>query len=267
MVDIQQVAAVIEEIAAGEVMPRFRTLGHDEVHEKSAGELVTIVDLVVERALTRRLPDLLPGSLVVGEEGAHVEPDLMQRLHGAGPVWVIDPIDGTRNFARGRTAFAIMVALVENGETRAAWILEPASGRFGVAEAGAGAWMGGQRLQVAAPMTPEAMTGSLHASSYAPRDLSRRIDKRRGRVAAIRSLGCAGAEYLRLAEGRTHFTLFTRLMPWDHVPGTLIHREAGGTNLCFDRQAYRADRYRELGLLMAPDQASWDALYETLLDD
>lgn len=267
LVDTQNVATVIEEIADSEVMPRFRALGNDEIQEKAAGELVTVVDLAVEQVLTRRLADLLPGSLVVGEEGVHAEPALMERLHGAGPVWIIDPIDGTRNFARGREAFAIMVALVEGGEACAAWILEPASGRFGIAEAGSGAWMSGQRLDVAKPKRPAEMTGSLHASSYAPRELSRRIDQRRGRVSAVRSLGCAGAEYLRLAEGQTHFSLFTRLMPWDHVPGALIHREAGGVALCFDRQPYRADRYRDLGLLMAPDRESWEALYDTLLED
>src|SRR3546814_5422039 len=63
------------------------------------------------------------------------------------------------------------------------------------------------------------MTGSLHASSYAPPGIARRVEQGRGRVAAMKSLRCAGAEYLRLAAGETHFSLFTRLMPWDHVPG------------------------------------------------
>ncbi len=267
MIDIQNVAAIIEEIAAETVMPRFRALEDADIQEKVAGELVTVVDLAVEKALNERLPDLLPGSLMVGEEGVHAQPELMARLDGEETLWVVDPIDGTRNFARGREAFAIMVALVEKGETRAAWILEPASGRFGIAEAGSGAWMNGRRLKAAASDRPAAMSGSLHASSYAPKALGRRVDQRRDRVCAVRSLGCAGAEYLRLAEGAIHFSLFTRLMPWDHVPGALIHREAGGVSLCFDRQPYRADRYRELGLLMAPDQGSWDALYATLLED
>ena len=83
----------------------------------------------------------------------------------------------------------------------------------------------------------------------------------------MKSLGCAGAEYLRLAEGAVHFSLFTRLMPWDHVPGVLLHQEAGGTALCFDATPYTAARYRDLGLLMAPDRSSWDTLHSVLLDD
>lgn len=267
MIDIAKVSAVIQEIAAADVLPRFQALADHEIEEKSAGELVTVVDVAVEKLLTARLQDLLPGSLVVGEEAVHAEPALMAQVTAEAPVWILDPIDGTRNFAHGRETFAIMVALVQGGESEAAWILEPVSGRFGVAERGSGAWMGGRRLQVAAPDTPARMTGSLHASSYAPKELARRVDQRRDRVTAVKSLRCAGAEYLRLAAGETHFSLFTRLMPWDHVPGTLLHTEAGGTALCFDRTPYKAGRYRELGLLMAPDQASWDALHETLLAD
>src|SRR3546814_19671063 len=81
----------------------------------------------------------------------------------------------------------------------------------------------------------------------------------------MKSLRCAGAEYLRLAAGETHFSLFTRLMPWDHVPGTLLHSEAGGIALCFDGTPYKATRWRETGLLMAPDRQSRDALHAHLL--
>jgi len=267
LIDPAKVAAVIEEIAAAEVLPRFQALAAEDIQEKVAGELVTVVDLEVERQLTARLTDLLPGSLVVGEEAVHAEPALMEQLHSDAPVWIIDPIDGTRNFAHGRPVFAIMVALAQQAEARAAWILEPVSGRFGIAEQGGGAWMGGKRLKAPAADIPARMTGSLHASSYAPKELARRVDQRRDRVAAVKSLRCAGAEYLRLAAGETQFSLFTRLMPWDHLPGTLLHREAGGIALCFDGTPYTADRYRDLGLLMAPDRASWDALHETLLAD
>jgi fructose-1,6-bisphosphatase/inositol monophosphatase family enzyme len=267
LIDVAEVAAVIREIAAEEVLPRFCALADHEVHEKVAGELVTVVDVAVENRLSVRLKDLLPGSLVVGEEAVHADPALLGQVGADAPVWIIDPIDGTRNFAHGRPAFAIMVGLVRAGESLGAWILEPVSGRFAVAERGGGAWMDDKRLAVAAPERPERMTGSLHASSYAPKEIARRVEQRRGRVAAVKSLRCAGAEYLRLAEGAMHFSLFTRLMPWDHVPGTLLHSEAGGVALCLDGTPYTAERYRDRGLLMAPDRKSWDALHATLLGE
>ncbi|HEY9538637.1 MAG TPA: inositol monophosphatase family protein, partial [Kiloniellaceae bacterium] len=149
MIDLAKVTALIEEIAAEDVLPRFQALAAHEIHEKAAGEVVTVVDVAVEKRLTARLTDLLPGSLVVGEEAVHAEPALMDQLASDAPVWILDPIDGTRNFAHGRPVFAIMVALAQGGESIAGWILEPVSGRFGIAERGAGAWMGGRRLQAA----------------------------------------------------------------------------------------------------------------------
>src|SRR3546814_1037202 len=66
------------EIAAEDVLPRFQALAAHEIHEKAAGEVVTVVDVAVEKRLTARLTDLLPGSLVVGEEAVHAEPALMR---------------------------------------------------------------------------------------------------------------------------------------------------------------------------------------------
>jgi len=113
--DVAKVAGIIREIAEEQVLPRFQALADHEVQEKVAGELVTVVDLAVEDHLTRRLTELLPGSLVVGEEAVHADPALMDRLASDAPVWIIDPIDGTRNFAHGRPVFAIMVALAKAG--------------------------------------------------------------------------------------------------------------------------------------------------------
>jgi len=108
------------------------------------------------------------------------------------------------------------------------------------------------------------MVGTLHASTYASKEISAQVQRRREHLNTIKSLRCAGWEYLRLAQGEMQFSLFTRLMPWDHVPGTLIHAEAGGLALCLDGTPYRGERYREAGLLMAPDRDSWEAIEQTL---
>ncbi len=260
-----KVTEILEQTAAEEILPRFRKLRDHEVQEKAAGELVTVADVASEQVLARRLTALLPQAVVVGEEAVADDPTVMQRLDDAGPVWIIDPIDGTGNFARGVPVFAVMAALVSAGETLAAWIHDPINGRTAVAERGAGAFMSGRRLQVAAAETPAGMTGTLHASSFAPQELAQQVDARRGRVGAIKSLRCAGFEYLRLVSGEMHFSLFTRLMPWDHAPGVLIHQEAGGIAKCLDGGTYGARRYRDIGVMMAPDDAAWDALHDVLL--
>lgn len=265
--DPQAVSDLIAEIAAEEIVPRFRALRDHEVREKESGELVTVADDAVEHALTRRLRDVVPGSSVVGEEAAAHDPGLLARLDEAAPVWTVDPIDGTTNFASGKPVFAVMVALVRGGETLAGWIHDPVAARMLTAEHGSGAWLDGTRLKVATSRLPSDMRGTLHASTYARPEIARRVRRHRDRVCAIRSLRCAGHEYLRLAEGHMHFSLFTRLMPWDHAPGCLIHTEAGGVARTLDGAPYRATSHRASGLLLAPDEGSWEALYETLLGE
>lgn len=135
-VDLSKVAAIIAEVSAAEIMPRFRNLAAGDIRKKKGDETVTVADEVAERALTPRLMALLPGSVVVGEESVAEKPELMDLLAGDAPVWVIDPIDGTRNFAAGKAEFAVMLALVRHNETLAAWILRPITGASYMAEAG-----------------------------------------------------------------------------------------------------------------------------------
>ena len=265
IVDIEAVSTILREVAAEEVMPRFRALAEHEIKAKKGGEVVTVADVAAEREITRRLRYLLPGSQVVGEEATAEDPGLLDKFTQEDDwIWVIDPIDGTANFAGGKPLFALMVALVRKGEVGAAWILDPIGPRCATAERDAGAWLDGARLTLGPPPPPADLRGTLHASSFATADMARQIQARRARVGAVKSLRCAGWEYLRLATGAIQFSLFTKLMPWDHVPGTLIFREAGGLARTLDGASYDARSHRAPGLLMAPDQASWDWLHERL---
>lgn len=268
--DPESVTAILAEAATVEILPRFRSLAAHEVSEKELGEPVTVADVAAEKFIAPRLLDLLPGSVVVGEEGVAENPGLMDALGGAAPVWVIDPIDGTANFADGKDVFAVMVALLRGSETLAAWIHDPISGRTGVAQTGAGAWLGGERLAIA-PVVQDGpaagLRGTLHAGRFSTPEMNRHIRERRERVGAVPSLRCAGFEYLRLASGALDFSFFTKLMPWDHAPGVLIHREAGGLGRTLDGHDYSAARRDAPALLVAPDEASWEALFEILFAD
>lgn len=268
-VDIESVARILEQTAEDEILPRFRALADEDIREKQGGELVTVADEAAERTLTRRLRDLLPGSHVVGEEAVAGNPAVLEQLAREDWVWVIDPVDGTGNFAAGRPAFATMVGLLHDGQAVAGWIHEPVAGRTAMAERGAGAVLDGRRLRLAPPPRPDPATlsGTLHASTFAPPEMARRVQRRRHRVQAVKSLRCAGLEYVRLAGGEMQFSLFTKLMPWDHVPGTLIHAEAGGLSRTLDGRPYEARSYQAKGLLIAPDPRTWETLHATLFDD
>jgi fructose-1,6-bisphosphatase/inositol monophosphatase family enzyme len=283
MIDPATVQRFVEETAAEEIMVRFRRLADHEICAKEGGELVTAADIASEARLTRLLQEHLPGSCVVGEEGTSERPEVLDLLQGADPVWLVDPVDGTGNFAAGRPTFAVMVALVEKGVILASWIHEPSLERTAVAEAGSGAWIGDQRLKAAAAVPLSDMRGTLHGGDFVGPELRRRIEAARDRLGAIPSLRCAGAEYVRLAAGSMnyglfpgsaaesddtgefHYSLFTKMMPWDHAPGVLLFTEAGGLARTFDRQVYGPARRDTPGLLMAPDEASWEALHEVLL--
>ena len=266
--DIDRVTRLIEETAAIEIMPRFQRLAADDVREKGPGDLVTVADEAAEARLAPLLTSLMPGSIVVGEEAAAADPNLLNRLLDDQPVWIIDPIDGTANFAEGRPAFAVMVALARGSEILAGWIHDPVGGRTVVAAAGEGAWLAGRRLSVvAAPSDPSAFAGVLLAGYFGSREIGRKVEARRSRVRALRSLRCAGLEYLRLASGEIHFLLFTKLMPWDHAPGVVIHREAGGYDSYVEGGSYEPAAIQRSGLLLAPDPESWRLLHRTLLGD
>lgn len=258
--DPARVAQLIRDVAAAEITPRFRALASHEVREKKPGDLVTVADEAAERALIPALQILLPGSVAIGEEAIAADQNLLAHLeHAERPVWVIDPVDGTTNFANGRPLFAVMVALVLNGRPVAGWIHDPLTGMMATAEQGAGAWDGPRRLRVADPVAPERMRGQI----------LRRLFTHEGR-AAMRAHGLnfhqdrdalrsAGQEYLRLLSGEWHLTAYGRLRPWDHAAGLLIHAEAGGfSGYLSDRAPYHVGR-GEGPVMAAPSAECWDA--------
>src|SRR5215467_2079228 len=97
--DLARVTALIEETAALEILPRFQKLAAGDIREKTPGDFVTVADEAAEAHLTPLLAALLPGSLVLGEEAAAADSLLLDRLLGEPAVWVVDPVDGTGNFA------------------------------------------------------------------------------------------------------------------------------------------------------------------------
>jgi fructose-1,6-bisphosphatase/inositol monophosphatase family enzyme len=265
--DIDRVSALIQETAEAEILPRFRNLAAGDIRTKSGPQdLVTAADLASEERLALALRAQLPGSIVVGEEGAFADPGLIDRLAGGGTIWVIDPIDGTTNFAEGKPDFAVIVGLVRDGEIVAGWIHDVLAGETAVATKGAGAWIGTRRLRVKPPATFEAMTGAVYVGAKRAPALHERVKALRPLMAARSYLRSAGAEYLALVRGASHYALFTRLMPWDHVAGHLIHAEAGGYAACLDGAPYRP-RPIEGTLLLAPDRATWHALERRFTGD
>lgn len=248
LVDPDRVTNIIRETAEAEILPRFKNLQALEIREKKPNQLVTEADIEAEKVLARRLSELLPGA-IVGEEGVEQEPALLDSLLRPGIVWVIDPVDGTANFAHGNKRFAVIVALVVDGVTVGGWIHDPVPNRTVVAMKGEGAWRGDTRLRVSAEVPLAQMAGSV---------------KKRGRVGDqvlhVSRRGSAAHDYLDLVTGKLHFAHFKKLMPWDHAAGVLIHAEAGGYGAMLDDTPYVPILHAEGQILLAPGSKSWHDL-------
>ncbi|MBB5519969.1 inositol monophosphatase family protein [Amphiplicatus metriothermophilus] len=226
-VDPQKVAALIAEIAADVIEPKFGRLARSEVRRKSSAvDLVTEVDEAAERALEKGLHAIRPDAAFVGEEKAARAPDCLKALSGEDAVWVVDPLDGTRNFVQGVREFGSIVAFVEGGETRMGWIHAIPDRVCAFAVRGEGAVLDGERLRPDVKLRrPYAGFRSLGWLDEARRE---RIRANLARHFESRPAHCSAYAYLKLARGEADFKISSRIHPWDHLAGALLLEEAGG---------------------------------------
>lgn len=260
----ERVGGLMREVARAVIVPRFRALCSGEVEEKAPGELVTVADREAEHLLEQGLTRLLPGARVVGEEGVAGDPSRLRGLEH-GDVWLLDPLDGTGNFVAGRACFAVMVALLRNGEPTAAWLLDPITGVLSRAERGAGAYVGDARVRADATAPGITALRGAVLSRYMPASLRAHVATQAKLLAeALPGTHCAGAEYPSIARGDQDFALFFRTLPWDHAPGTLFLTESGGVAARYDGTPYRPTDQRT-GLLVARNQTVWNDTHRLLL--
>jgi fructose-1,6-bisphosphatase/inositol monophosphatase family enzyme len=263
-VDIAALANLLQEAAVKEILPRFRNLDPGDVRMKTeAIDLVTEADEAAERLIKSRIDTVAPGAVFIGEESVAADPALLDKLADADLAIVVDPIDGTFNFAAGLPLFGVMASVVARGETVAGIIYDPLGNDWVIAEKGSGAWMcrpdGSQeKLSVTAGVPLENMVGGASTAFYQEDD--RRIVM--GNLAKVRiatSYRCAAHEYRIFAAGHLHFLMYQKLMPWDHLVGTLIAEEAGAFAARFDGSRY-LPAHTSGGLLLATDKESWQVL-------
>jgi fructose-1,6-bisphosphatase/inositol monophosphatase family enzyme len=268
---VNKVAELMRETSDELIMPRYKTLNDSQINQKTGPkDLVTIADIESERRLTPALKSLLPGSKVVGEEAVSENKKILFDLDGDGPVWVVDPVDGTNNFARGERYFCVMIGLVNKNELILGVILDPLGGYWVGAEKGAGAYrvefngIKSGRLNVLSPLSLDQMFGSLNFGFADPDD--RTLVKARA-LEIFKSHhrhGCSGHEYLDLVLGKSYFSTHIKNMPWDHVAGCAIHTEAGGYHARFNGEVYNP-KVQNGGLLAAPNKESWTEISSKLL--
>ncbi|QUC57593.1 inositol monophosphatase [Streptomyces sp. A2-16] len=251
------VEEAVRKAAAAEVMPRFRRLAAHEVDQKAGPhDLVTDADRLAEQYLTAELGALLPGSLVVGEEAVHADPASYEALQGDTPVWIVDPVDGTRQFVHGDPGFCMLVALVRSGVLLASWTYAPARDQLATAIRGRGAFLDGQRLHAGTPEPGRDLQVATSHPDYTTEDQKRSLLGLWTDGVAPRPCGSAGLEYLAVARGESDAVAFSWEAAWDHAAGLLLVEEAGGTHLTVTGEPFRITGGNTLPFTAARDTAT-----------
>ena len=251
-----RVSLLMRDVAVHAVMPRFRALAPSEISEKSPGEIVTVADREAEALLHEGLSAFGFGARILGEEAVAQDPSLLAHVD-EGLVWLIDPIDGTANFAAGRSPFGMMIALVEDGKPLESWIFDPLSGRLCHAKRGSGATCDGQ--PVAARRVTRALPRAALGSHFLPVERREQLHDYAARTLSVQPVPrCAAESYVRLVLGQDDIALFQRILPWDHAAGALFLTEAGGKITHWDGSPYRVGGPGQ-GVLAAANDELWQA--------
>lgn len=268
-IDVMALADVLRRAAKAEILPRFRRLNLGDVRAKSeATDLVTEADVNAERVIRAEIERIAPQALFIGEESVAADPALLSKLKDAELAVIVDPVDGTFNFASGIPAFGVMASVVYRNETVAGIIYDPMGDDWVIAEKGSGAFLRrpdgeAMRLSVAEVKPLEAMIGMASAGYF----FGEQREKILGNLAKVRMFACyrcAAHEYRTLVGGHVDFVMYNKLMPWDHLAGTLIAQEAGGHAARFDGSPYRPTDL-EGGLLVASNPESWRILRDEII--
>jgi len=202
-------------------MARFRAVDL-VVETKPDLTPVSEVDLAVEAALRRRLAEVRPGDAVLGEEGGH-DPG-----GGGGRQWILDPVDGTKNYVRNVPVWATLVALKEDGQTIVGVVSAPALGRRWWAVRGGGAFADGSPIRVSAVASlDDAMLSYASLSGWETRGLGPAFTGLAGRCWRTRAFGDFWSHVL-VAEGSVDLAVEPEVSLWDLAPLKVIVEEAGG---------------------------------------
>lgn len=198
------------------------TLSHEY---KNGDELVTNADIKADQFICKAIAGQFPEHQILSEESS---PDLADVQSIKGGLWIIDPIDGTVNFAHGHNHSAISIAYVQDGQTKVGVVYNPFSDELFYAEAGTGAFLNGSPISVS---TEEDLRRSLIATGF-PYDKSTlppmipRLHKVLANCADIRRIGSAALDICFLAMGRLE-GYYESLSIWDFAAARLISLEAG----------------------------------------
>lgn len=259
---------LVRRAAKAEILPRFRALDPADIIEKTSKlDLVTAADEAAEAMITRGLQMAFPSAVIVGEEAASRDPKILDALGDAELGFLIDPVDGTWNFAHGLSLFGTMVAATRFGKPVYGMIYDPLNDDVVTADEDSPTqWTGprGRRrtLATAAARPLSDMVGYIHLKLM-PEDVQPQVAALYPSIGRPDALRCSAHEYRLLAEGHCDFVLSSKMTPWDHAAGVLLCQKAGGHVAFLDGREYSVAE-REGYLLCAGSETAWKTVAEEL---
>ena len=205
-----------------------------EIRKKGAIDLVTEADTASEKVIIQTLRKPFPDHAIMAEESGETAGD-------QDCLWIVDPLDGTTNFAHQVGLFAVSIAFAHQGRLAVGVVLNPLSGELFTAAAGQGATLNGRSIRVSAV---EDLGESLLVTGF-PYNFAQFMPTMMGRFSrclkasqGVRRLGAAALDLCYVASGRFEAFWEENLKPWDTAAGVLIAREAGGTVTDFSNRPF-----------------------------
>lgn len=227
-------AAARAALTAGAMIRELYARPHT-IRMKGEIDLVTEADVAAESAIIVSLDEDAPGIAVMAEESYQGQGDREART------WIIDPLDGTTNFAHGVPIFAVSIGLLDQGQPLVGVIYCPMQDELFCTSRGGGAWLNDQRIQVTAT---DFLVEALVATGF-PYDIRKHLDQVIAqtksvlpKVRDIRRMGAAAVDLAYVACGRLDGFWESGLKPWDTTAGWLLVEEAGGKVTGFAGQPY-----------------------------
>jgi myo-inositol-1(or 4)-monophosphatase len=228
--DLRELRALVRMCAQDEIMPRFADVGR---HLKTDGSVVTEADHAMQDRMQRELAAHWPEYAFLGEEMAAHEHAALAASTEQG-LWVLDPLDGTSNFAAGVPFFSVSLALLVNGRVEIGVVYDPVRDEAFVAGCGCGAWLNGLSMGTRVPLDLPLQR------SIAVVDFKRLDPALAARLGAAppygsqRNFGSSALDWCWLADGRFHIYLHGGQKLWDYAAGSLILSEAGGRSVTLE---------------------------------
>lgn len=252
--DLDRLTDIVRRAAREELLPRFTRVTHEHMGEhKADGSILTEADLAIDARLRAELQRYWPEIGFLSEE---MEPAEQQRLLDAHerPLWCLDPLDGTSNFAAGIPFFGVSLGLLCDGRVEIGLIYDPIRDECFTSRRGAGAWLNGVRLQTAPIGLPLKQCIALIDLKRLTPELRRRLIDAQP-YHSQRNFGSCALEWAWLAAGRGHVYLHGGQKLWDFAAGTRLFAEAGGTAFTLEGEEVFVPRLVARSAVAAPDPA------------